>query len=228
MFYGPLLALQLDFFWWIFFCWEIILFFNYRYSNFTCFSVLIGIIYVFLSYLLASGSCEAWGLREVFWFFSKTYLPLLLLKEQLLCHEALALGSPHPPYLFCLLHTVLPAVPCPLSGLHRAASWGEHLSFWWKMLLRRCPGFALTVPLPAPARPVLPCGILSAACRGHFSAISSLAPPQPHSIWSRHPKRPCSFSCLLFMVFRRNGRIQLWAIPILLPNPDRSSVFPLK
>lgn len=177
MFYRHLLALQVDFFWWIFFCWAIILFFSHRYGNFTCFSVLIGIIYVFLSYLLASGSCEAWGLREVFWFFSKTCLPLLLLKEQLLCHEALALGSLRPPYLFCLPHTALPAAPCPLSGLCGAASWGEHLAFWWKMLLCRCPGSALTMPLSALPRPVLPCGILSAARRGHFGAISSAGFP---------------------------------------------------
>lgn len=108
MFYGHLLALQLDFFWWIFFCWEIIMFFNNRFGNLTCFSVLIGIIYIFLSYLLASGSCEARGLGEVFWFFSETYLPLLQWKSSFFATRQWLLALP------------LPSVPL-VSASHSAA-----------------------------------------------------------------------------------------------------------
>ena len=125
--------------------------------------------------------------------------------------EALARGLPSTP-----LRLPPTAACCPRLG----------------QACRAAAGAPSPVAGPAPHRPSPPAASFPVAApplHAEGTSVPSLplAPPYPHMIWSRHPKRLCSFY-LLFMAFRRHGRIQLWAIPVLLPNPDRSSVFLLK
>lgn len=132
--------------------------------------------------------------------------------------------SCRPPHLLCLPPTAA-GCPLPLSGLP------EQLQARGTPVLLVVNAVSL-LPRSAPHCPSPPTASFPVASpplhtEGTSMPSLPLAPPHPHVIWSRHPKRLCFFY-LLFMASRRNGRIQLWAIPVLLPNPDRSSVFLLK
>lgn len=191
------------------------------------FSVLIGIIYVFLSYLLASGPCEARGLREVFCFSVKPISHCCNEKSSFLPWGTGSWLSCCPLRTLCLPHTALPAAaPALCQACAEQAGEGEAPS-WWKMLLHRCPGSALT-ELPACSRspPFFPCGILP--LHAEVTRVPSV-PLAPHisQYLKQASQEVWKLLWFAFMVSRRNGVIHLWAVSYSLQT-QTSSVFPFK